>query len=106
MSVALLIEEVNGKEINEYVPVATQESYLNNWKPISDKSNFGWIPLFESGGTFTEDDLPFILEELHKFKLLCEKETSSEFVTINTRVTLLISKLENLSGKKVVFTIG
>ena len=104
MSIALLIENVNGKE--DYFPISTQESFKKNWRPICEKEGFEWIPLFETGSTFNEKDLPYILLELKKFNKICIENSSYSDETIISRLKVVLSKLEKLGQNKVRFFIG
>lgn len=106
MSVALIIENIDGKEISDYFPISTQESFKKIWIPICEQENYEWIPLFETGGTFTEEDLPYILFELNRFKEICHKSSFSKVDDIISRLDLILSNLEKVKGKKITFFIG
>jgi len=106
MSVALIIEKIDGQKVNEYIPISNQENFKKIWIPICEQEGYEWIPLFETGGTYTEDDLPYILNELYRFKQICHKNTSSKVDDIISRLDLILSSLERIKDKKVIFSIG
>jgi len=75
MSVALIITDK--KEENntlEYLPIAGEKTFEDIWLSICKEGNFSYIPLFQTGIVFELDDMPFILAELERFKILLQKE--------------------------------
>ncbi len=103
MSVALLIEKIDGTVTRDYLPISGELSFKTEWLPVCRLLHLKWIPLFQTGGTFDENDIPFILEEL---VLLRDHFASLEKEKIKTRLSYLIKKLESLKGKSTVFFIG
>ena len=100
MSVALLIE-MNGEE-NISIPVATEVVFRRYWLPVCIELDFKWIPLFESGLPVSEQDRPFILEELHRFELwVLEHDIQPE---IAERAKLLASTLRSINFGPTVST--
>lgn len=102
MSVALMIENINGLEVNHYLPVSNQQFFVEYWVPLCKKHQLFLVPLFESGLSLTDEDLPDLLRELKT--LQSQPEYDDEY--FQKRINLLINELENLSGKNVSFFIG
>jgi hypothetical protein len=103
MSVSLYIEKINGEEKNEYLPVSGQKFFEENWMPLCELLNLKWIPLFKTGFTFNEDDLPDILEELNLLKRQCDQLNNEH---LKNRLGVLIDRLEGLRGQTTSFFIG
>ncbi len=101
MSVSLIIEEVDGKKLDQLIPIATQETFDKQWLPIVKNENLEWLLLFESGSLFTQEDIPYIIDELNKFSKALANNTP-----IEDRVQTLVSALNKLKGKKVSIYIG
>lgn len=106
MSVMLLIEEVDGNQVEISSPVSGQTYFDRVWMDICEKEGFEWIPLFQSGFSFTGDDLPYILEELVKFREACHKHLEDKEEQVYERLDLLEERLEPLKGKQSKFFIG
>ena len=103
MSVSLLIEKVNGIEQNDSLPVSGQRSFVDDWLPLCSLYDLKWVPLFETGATFNQEDLPHILEELWLMKRH-RSDVNNEH--LQKRLEMLINKLETLKGQKTSFFIG
>lgn len=101
MSVALLIE--HGVNENEYLPIAGQRLFEDVWLPKCDALNLTWVPLFKTGVSCTQEELPFILDEL---TLLKDHFSKSDENGVYQRLIVLIEKLESLLGKEISFFIG
>lgn len=109
MSVALLVEQVDGEASDKYIPVATESFFLTYWLPVIKQLDFAWLPLMQSGFPITEEDLPYVLAELH----LLQKQLptfyaaqSEEFTYMNQRLSTLIAELDALQGKQVELYLG
>ena len=103
MSVALVIEKVNGVQKNDYLPLSGQHFFNEVWMPLCELYELKWVPLFKTGFTFNENDLPFIIEEL---RFLKECTASLDNDKLKDRLNILIEKLETLRGQTSSFFIG
>ncbi|MGB0639817.1 MAG: hypothetical protein ACPGTU_10820 [Myxococcota bacterium] len=93
MSVALLIER-NGEE-NLSTPVATEAVFRRHWLPVCVELKLQWIPLFESGLPVSEQDRPWILDELQRFEMLVQqREPNSD---IARRASTLADALHSIN---------
>lgn len=102
MSVALMVEMINGVEVSDYLPVSNQQFFVEYWIPLCKIHNLYFVPLFETGLSFSELDLPDLLSEL---KLLqSHPEYDDEY--FRKRINLLVEKLESLQGQQTTFFIG
>jgi hypothetical protein len=108
MAVGLLIEEINEQEVNDYTPIASEESFNKFWMPICIKEKFNWISMFSTGSSFEKEDIPFILAELKLFKTSIENpfKLLDGYMPILERVDILIQKLQELDNKSVKIFIG
>ena len=64
MAVGLLIEEINEQEVNDYTPIASEESFNKLWMPICIKEKFDWISMFLTGSSFEKEDVHFIFSRI------------------------------------------
>lgn len=109
MSVALVVEQVDGEAPDRYIPVATESFFLRYWLPAIKQLRFVWLPLMQPGLPITEEDLPAVLAELH---LLHQQlptfyaAQSEEFAYMNQRLSTLIAELGTLKGKQVALYLG
>ena len=109
MSVALMIEKVDGNELGKYIPVSGESSFAKYWLPVIEDLKFTWLPLMQSGFPITEEDLPDVLGELRQLKQQLSNyymPESDTFQYINSRLTTLLMELEALKGKKVELYLG
>lgn len=104
MSVALIITDKK-KENNtlEYFPIAGEKTFEDVWLSICKEQNLSYIPLFQTGIVFELDDMPFIVAELERFKILVQKEQPY----LLDRVEPLIKVLNDFKDNTMVeFFIG
>jgi hypothetical protein len=109
MTIGLLVEYLDGEEIGQYHPIATREVFNRYWVPIFTQNNYKWLPLFETGASFNQEDLPFILNELKSFKeeLILHREVDIySYEHVFSRVNQLLDSLVALEGHQVKFFIG
>lgn len=104
MSVALLIEKIDGKEVKEYIPIATQQIFEDEWLPLCKENNLQWIPMFETGYPFITEDIPYLLEEL--FFLIKSIHNTKKDLHLKERVIMLTEKLTELQKHRVSIYIG
>lgn len=109
MSVALLVEQVDGEASDKYIPVATESFFLSHWLPVIKRLNLVWLPLMQPGLPITEEDLPAVLGEL---RLLQQQlptfyaVQSEEFTYMSQRLSTLLAELDALQGKQVEIYLG
>jgi len=109
MSVALLVEQVDGEASDKYIPVATESFFKSHWLPLIKKLDLSWLPLMQPGLPITEEDLPAVLGELHLLQQHLPTSyaaQSEEFSYMNQRLSTLIAELEALQGKQVELYLG
>ena len=101
MSIALIIEQVNGEKINREVPISAQAPFIDYWNPVILQENFVWLSLLLSPGfSLTEEDLPEVLNELRKLKQVVPQyyaPDSSAYKQMEERLTNLIGELSTVS---------
>lgn len=105
MSVSLLIERVDGELVKRNVPVSTQAYFKSHWLPICEIYNLSYVPLFETGFSFTGVDIPSILGELLVIKTHLDNEDSAEEYFAK-RLNLLTNHLIEVKDREVEFFIG
>jgi len=103
MSIALMVEKVDGVKNTDYLPISGQKFFIEKWVPLCDQYNLKLIPLFQTGFTFTEKDLPILLSELEILKVNIRED---EAVYLRERIDLLLDKLKTLTGHEVNIFIG
>jgi hypothetical protein len=109
MSVALLVEQVDGEAADKYIPVATERFFLDYWLSVIKKLNLTWLSLIQPGLPITEEDLPAVLVELHVLQQQLPAfyaAQSEEFGYMNQRLSMLLAELEALQGKQVALYLG
>ncbi|RZK44459.1 MAG: hypothetical protein EOO61_03720 [Hymenobacter sp.] len=109
MSVALLIEQIDGQQSDCYTPISSEAFFTTYWRPLIEKESYAWLRLMQSGLTITEEDLPEVLHELHQLKQAVPRYypvNSGPYWHMEERLITLISELEALVGKQVQLFIG
>jgi len=103
MSISLTIEKVEGKILNQNIPISGQQFFEENWLPACEQLQLKWLPLFKTGIPIDEQDLPFVFNELQSLKEHISTLNDDHY---NNRLTVLIDKLQGLEDKKVLLFIG
>lgn len=110
MSLALIIEKVDGNEIGRELPISTNAVYTQYWEPVVTQEHLPWLALLLSPGfAITEEELPEVLAEVRLLKAAVPRYYSPEsagYQHMEERLTRLITELEALAGKKVSLFFG
>lgn len=110
MSIALIIELVDGEAINREVPISTNATYVQYWAPVVAREGFPWLQLLLSPGfDVTEEELPEVLAEVRRLKEAVPRYYAPESIGyqhMQERLTRLLAVLEELEGKKVALFFG
>lgn len=110
MSIALLIEKVEGEEIGREVPISTNATYLTYWELVITKEDLSWLQaLLSPGFDITQEDLPAVLAEIRALKAAVARYYAPEseaYQHMEERLTQLTKELEALSGKRVNLFFG
>lgn len=106
MSVALLItKEKEGPD--ELIPIATESAFTNLWMPVIRELDLEWMPLFQTGISLEDEDLPLVLKELEIFVNVAEKRMPfrSDYEYVHGRAVNLLQYLRVLqeNGFEEVF---
>jgi hypothetical protein len=110
MSIALIIEKVDGKEIGREFPISTNQVYIQFWEPVVLKEGFLWLDLLLSPGfDLTEVELPEVISEFRRLKQAVPRyytPDSTAYQHMEERLSGVIKELEALVGKKVELSLG
>lgn len=108
MSVALIIEQIDGIESGKYVPVAVQSVYDTYWMPLCENRNLKNLELISTGSSFTEQDIDVLIGELNVFRsaLFSAGFPKDTLAYVDERSALLISELGHLKNHTARFFIG
>lgn len=106
MSISLLVTERDDRN-QRIVPIATEDIFSRYWEPLSSQLDLKWLPLFQSGFFVDRQDIPFVVSDLRRARqhfLLRQPDEAPEEVLkqITTRITKLISELEELQKEDAV----
>ena len=105
MSVAFLIERVDGEPVNDYLPISGEVFFQEVWLPLCTTLDLKLVPQFQGGRSFDKDDLPALIKELEKLQSKVSTGLQeSEFLL--KRVGMLIDGLRDLEGRNVELFIG
>ena len=105
MSVALLIERVDGEQVGDYLPIAGEAFFQKVWLPMCATLDLKLVPQFQGGRPFSNDDLPALIKELEKLQTNVNLDLE-ESGSLLKRVGLLIDRLHDLKGRDVELFIG
>jgi hypothetical protein len=90
----------------EIIPISSQSYFNDTWMMLCKKLDLEWIPLFESGFEFHQEDIPFIIGELNRLYIQCRIDLNRT-EPILERIEWLLQALENLIASKIKkFYIG
>lgn len=110
MSIALMIEKVDGKELGREFSIATNQVYSQFWEPVIAQEGFLWLDLLLSPGfDLTEAELPEVISEFRRLKQavpLYYSPDSIAYQHMEERLSGVIDELEALVGKKVELFLG
>jgi hypothetical protein len=109
MSVALVIESINGQESDGYIPVSTQQTFVKYWIPICEKNNLKLLAYSKTGNSYNETHLPELIKEVEFFcgALNEEKNIPEDILEyLRDRSSLLLQELKRLEGNTVEFFLG
>lgn len=105
-----MIELVDGEEINWEVPISANATYVEYWQPVIAREGFPWLQsLLSPGFDVTEEELPEVLAEVRRLKEAVPRYYPPESIGyqhMQGRLAYLITRLEELTGKKVVLFFG
>ena len=109
MSVALVIEKINGENSDGYIPVSTQEIFVKYWIPICEKYKLPCLSQAVFGYSYNETHLPELIKEVETFchALNSEKDIPQDTMAyLRTRFESLLQELKKLTGSKTEFFLG
>jgi hypothetical protein len=98
MSVGLLIRKRGqDRAQGRYVPVATEEVFVQHWVPACRSLGLSWVPLFETGVQVAGDDIEAVLAELRVFEQWLRQAPPPGAKAISDRLQRLIQELSLVS---------
>ena len=99
MSIGLMLEYAVPAKKGDFVPIATEEVFHEDWQPACAALHLQWIPLFHTGLPLKQADISVVIEELGLLKqwLSCRQETGVPQAVI-MRIDQLMQALQNVHG--------
>jgi hypothetical protein len=83
MSVAIVIGYRAGHEGPDYLPIATERVFREQWLPLTLGADFEWLPAFASGTSVDFDSLPEVVDE---FRRLADLAAQANELSIASQV--------------------
>lgn len=105
---AIALYKIEGKILKkEIIPISSQKYFKDIWLKFCVELNLKWVPLFESGAEFTQDDIPFILKELNDLFSFCKLHYTNQSEPIIERLIVLLKKIAEFKTSQITsFYIG
>lgn len=100
MSIALLIANPDGHQVNRYLPIATESDFKEYWLPGCVALNLTRVASFSMGFTLRPDDVSEINGELLRLDLWAKDSLDPPiYRKIHNRIQLLSKSLRNLQRR-------
>lgn len=109
MSISLFIQSIDGKTVNQEIPVASQQMYRSYWYRISSENNLPILQHGEEGHSYDEKHLADLIQEVKTFVALTQVPgaiPSEHMDYITTRSARILDELKQLEGHRVNFFLG